>query len=52
VAKAQEMGESLTKAAAFVKDYATRLNKSATLNEETEQENTWGMTDTGKGLTS
>jgi len=52
VTKAQEMGESLTKASAFVKDYATRLNKSATLNEETEQENTWGMTDTGKGLKS
>jgi hypothetical protein len=52
VAKAQEMGESLTKAAAFVKDYATRLNQSATLNQETEQENAWGMTNTANGLKS
>ncbi|MEC3980230.1 hypothetical protein [Amycolatopsis sp. H20-H5] len=50
VAKAQELGASVAKAGAFLKDYATRLNQSATLHGEHEQEATWGINKTGKDL--
>jgi hypothetical protein len=48
VAKAQALGDSATKGAAFLDDYATRLNKSATLHAENEQESTWDVRDAGK----
>ncbi|MEU4668990.1 hypothetical protein AB0F91_13665 [Amycolatopsis sp. NPDC023774] len=48
VAKAQALGDSATKGGAFLKDYATRLNQSATLHSENEQERAWGITDAGR----
>ncbi|HWD04200.1 MAG TPA: hypothetical protein VG674_17310 [Amycolatopsis sp.] len=49
VAKAQALGDSATKGGAFLKEYATRLNESATKHTEMEQEATWGITDAGRG---
>jgi hypothetical protein len=48
--KSLELAESLGRAATFLKDYATRLNKSASLTEGNDLESAWTVTTKGEGV--
>ncbi|GAB3486540.1 hypothetical protein [Amycolatopsis cihanbeyliensis] len=48
-AKALELAESVGRAAEFLNDFATRLNKSATMTEEDDLNSAWTISSTEDG---
>ncbi|WP_216210431.1 hypothetical protein [Amycolatopsis aidingensis] len=49
-ARALELAESVGRAAEFLNDFATRLNKSATMTEERDLESAWTIKSTEDGV--